>query len=51
MRDGSEIKGSFVKMLGDKLFIKEKDKEISIPHGVALPQEPRSRKGTRRRDE
>lgn len=38
MRDGSEIKGSFVKMLGDKLLIKEKEKEISIPQDWLSPK-------------
>ena len=38
MQDGSEIKGSFVKMLGDKLFIKAQGKEISIPRDWLAPQ-------------
>lgn len=38
MRDGSEIKGSFVKILGDKLIIKENNKETAISQEWLSPK-------------
>lgn len=38
MRDGSEVKGSFVKLLGDKLIIKEGGRETAIPQEWLSPR-------------